>query len=250
MNFLENIEQHKSDYSKTEWKVYQYVTKNIESLETFTITKIAELSHASTSAVLRFCQTLGYKGFKDFRYAAIDYLHHHYKRDSVDILDQMTDNYASLINQIRALNRDDIRHLTQAILTPKNLHIFGIYLSSLPAKYLYMGLQNIGIASHFAGDLNSGSHLTNIISEEDTLIMFSVTGSISNYKRILSALQNNMPQNSYLITLNEKATSAKYFGHTIVLPGSVFSQQSIVDIQSVAIIFVEILLNLIHEELG
>ena len=250
MNFLENIEHHKTDYSKTEWKVYQYVIKHIERLETFTITKIAELSHTSTSAVLRFCQTLGYKGFKDFRYAAIDYLHHYYKRDSIDILDQMTDNYSSLINQLRNLNRNEIKKLTQAILTQDRLHILGIFLSSLPAKYLHMGLQDIGIASYFADDLNSGAHLTNIINEADTLIMFSINGSISNYKKLLSSLQNNMPKNSYLITLNEKATSSRYFNNTIVLPGSIFSQQSIVDTQSIAIIFVEILLNLIHDELG
>lgn len=249
MNFRENIEQHKQDYSKAELKVYQFVSNHIDTLETYTITKIAELSHTSTSAVLRFCQTLGYKGFKDFRYDAIRFLHHHYKRDSVDQLDRITDNYSSLINQFRSLDRSVIHTLIQAILTKDSLHIFGVYLSSLPAKYLHMGCQSLGIASHFAGDLNSGAHLTNIINEEDTLIMFSIAGSMANFKQSLSALQHNMPQNSFLITLNEKTPLARIFKHTIVLPGSLYNTQSVVDTQAVPMIFVDILLNLLHEEL-
>lgn len=249
MNFLENIEQHQQTYSKTEQKVYQFVTNNLDILETYTITKIAEQSHTSTSAVLRFCQTLGYKGFKDFRYDAISFLHHHYKKDSVDQLDRILDNYSSLMNQFRTLDRTIIQKLIRSILTHKPLHIFGVHLSSLPAKFLYMGCQDLGIAGHFAGDLNSGAHLTNIINEEDTLIMFSISGNLANFKNSLSAIQNNMPKNSFLITLNEKSPLNKIFEHTIVLPGSLFNTQSIIDMQTVPMIFVDILMNLIHEEL-
>ncbi|AND78945.1 MurR/RpiR family transcriptional regulator [Streptococcus pantholopis] len=250
MDFLENIKQHEADYAKSELKVYHYVLANLESLETFTITKIAELSQTSTAAVLRFCQTLGYKGFKDFRYDAIRFLHHHHQRPSVDILDQMTDNYSQLTKQLRNLNRETIHALIATILKQQRLHIFGVYYSSLPAKYLHMGLQDLGITSHFAGDLNSGAHLTNIINEEDSLILFSVSGGSGNFRQALSALQNNMPKQSYLITLNATAPVAKLFTTTIVLPGNLFNKQSIVDTQSLPMIFVEILLNLIREEMG
>ena len=249
MDFIENLMQHKGDYSKSETKVYHYVIGNLEDLETFTITKIAQLSQTSTSAVLRFCQTLGYKGFKDFRYAAVDYLHHHHKKESVDTFDDMTDNYSSIINRFKNIDRSNVNQLIDIILSYKRLHIFGVQLSSLPARFLYMGLQDLGISSHFAGDLNSGAHLTNIIGEEDTLIMFSVTGDDANYRNSLSAIQNNMPKNSFLITLNENAPASKYFPKTNTLPGNLFSKQSIVDTQSVPIIFVEILLNLIHHKM-
>lgn len=249
MNFLENIEQHQHNYSKAEQKVYQFVRNNLNTLETYTITKIAEQAHTSTSAVLRFCQTLGYKGFKDFRYDAVSFLHHHYKRDSIDQLDHITDNYSSLINQFRNLDRTTIQELIFSILSHKSLHIFGVHLSSLPAKFLYMGCQDLGIASYFAGDLNSGAHLTNIINEEDTLIMFSISGNAANFKNSLSAIQNNMPKNSFLITLNEKSPLAKNFGYTITLPGNLYNSQSIVDTQAIPMIFVDILLNLIHEKL-
>ena len=250
MDFLENIKQHETDYAKAELKVYHYVLNNLETLETFTITKIAELSLTSTAAVLRFCQTLGYKGFKDFRYDAIRYLHHHHQRPSADILDQMTDDYSQLMRQFRNMDRESIRTLIATILKRRRLHIFGVYYSSLPARYLHMGLQDLGITSHFAGDLNSGAHLTNIINEEDSLIMFSVSGSSGNFRQALSAVQNNMPKHSFLITLNATAPVAKLFTTTIILPGNLFNKQSIVDTQSLPMVFVETLLNLIREELN
>ncbi|WP_165211648.1 MurR/RpiR family transcriptional regulator [Streptococcus tangpeifui] len=249
MNFLEQIEQHRSDFSKTEQKVYQYVINHIDTLETYTITKIADLSHTSTAAVQRFCQTLGYRGFKDFRYDAIDYLHHHHRKESLDPLDDMTDNYISLARQFKNVDRNKVSQLIQAILNRQRVHIFGIYYSSLPARFLHMGLQDLRIPSYFAGDLNSGAHLTNIIREEDTLIMFSLSGDMGNYRAALAALQHNMPQNSYLITLNNHSQIDKFFRQTIVLPGSAINRQSIINPQSISSIFVEILLNLIHQEM-
>ena len=150
---------------------------------------------------------------------------------------------------MKHLERQAIDELVDCILKRQHLHILGIFLSSLPARYLHFGLQDLGIASQLASDLNSGNHLSNIINEEDTLIMFSISGSSANFNNTLSAISKNMPQNSYLITLNEHAAAAKYFNHVITLPGNSISKQSIVDTQAITMIFVEILLNMAHRKL-
>lgn len=249
MDILQKMQLQESVYSKSEAKVYHFLKDNFEKIEILTITKIASSSYTSTSAVLRFCQILGYKGFKDFRYDAIRYLHTRSKEQSEDILDQMSDQYAIVLNQIKNLDRHLIEHLTDSILKRQQLHIFGVFLSSMPARYLHFGLQDLGIASQLATDLNSGAHLSNIIEEEDTLIMFSISGATSNFNNSLSAISKNMPKRSYLITLNEHASAAKYFTHVITLPGNSFSKQSIIDVQSIPMMFVEILLNIIHSKL-
>ena len=249
MNILQKMQLHEQEYSKSEAKVYHFLKENFEKLETLTITRIATNSHTSTSAVLRFCQILGYKGFKDFRYDAINYIHQKPKEENEDILDQIADNYSVILNQMKHLERQAIDELVDCILKRQHLHILGIFLSSLPARYLHFGLQDLGIASQLASDLNSGNHLSNIIDEEDTLIMFSISGSSANFNNTLSAISKNMPQNSYLITLNEHAAAAKYFNHVITLPGNSISKQSIVDTQAIAMIFVEVLLNMAHKKL-
>ena len=249
MNILQKMELQESVYSKSESKVYYFLKEHFEKIETLTITKIASSSHTSTSAVLRFCQILGYKGFKDFRYDAINYLHTRHKNQSEDILDQMVDQYSVVLNQMKNIHRNSINDLMDSILKGARIHIVGIFLSSMPARYLHFGLQDLGIASQIATDLNSGIHLSNVIEEEDVLIMFSISGSLSNFNNSLSAISQNMPKESYLITLNSHASAAKHFTQVITLPGNSFSKQSIIDLQSIPMIFVEVLLNMIHTKL-
>lgn len=98
MNILQKMQLHEPEYSKSETKVYHFLKENFEKVETLTITRIATNSHTSTSAVLRFCQILGYKGFKDFRYDAINYIHQKPKEENEDILDQIADNYNLILN--------------------------------------------------------------------------------------------------------------------------------------------------------
>ena len=71
MDLLNIIKLHHDDFSKTELKVYEYVINHPETIETYTISKIADVSGTSTSAVLRFCQVLGFKGYKDFRFEMV-----------------------------------------------------------------------------------------------------------------------------------------------------------------------------------
>jgi len=59
-------------------------------------------------------------------------------------------------------------------------------------------------------------------------------------------LATSMPKNSFLITMNPKAELAADFPHTIVLPERTFSSKSVVDTQSIPMVFVELLLNLIY----
>ncbi|EHJ56603.1 hypothetical protein HMPREF9318_01919 [Streptococcus urinalis FB127-CNA-2] len=236
-------------FSKAEFKVYQYLQTHLDDVEIFTISKLANVCHTSTSAVLRFCQTLGYKGYKDFRFDVTHYLHHQQQKNSEDITDHMIDQYATSINQLKKLDRQQLDHLISVIRSGSKIHIVGIFHSSLPARLLHIGLQDLGMCSSYAGDLNAISHLTNIIDENDILIDFSISGLIENYRYALSALSHNMPKESFLITLNPNAQVKKYYQKLIVLPGISLSKESIVDIQSISIMFVELLLNRLHSKL-
>ena len=98
MNLMETIHLHKNDFSKTEHKVYDYIVQNPTAIETATITKIAELCQVSTSGILRFCQVLGYKGYKDFRFDMLHYLHQeHVEVNPENLFDELTSKYLSLV---------------------------------------------------------------------------------------------------------------------------------------------------------
>lgn len=247
MDLLSTIELHKNDFSKTEYKVYEFIHQHPESIETYTITKIADLSQTSTSAVLRFCQVLGFKGYKDFRFEMIKYLHENYEeKDTSDLFNQLTNGYMQVLGQFKTIDRSLFDQLILQIKTNPSIYILGIHYSALPAKHLKIGLQDLGIMSYTAYDYIEAAHLSNTINDDSTLILFSMTGAKANFSRFLSTLNESMPAHSYLITMNPNAQLSHLFSHTILLPGHTFTNQSVIDTQAIPMIFVEILINLLH----
>ena len=249
MDLLNLIERHKNNFSKTEAKVYDYIINHPETVETYTITKIANESNTSTSAVLRFCQVLGFNGYKDFRFEMIKYLRDHYEgKDSTDYFNQLTNEYVKTIGQFQNLDRSLIEQLITALKQKKPLYIMGLHYSAAPARQLKLGLQTLGIMSYSAYDNIEATHLASTINDDATLILFSFSGNKSNFNNSLLAL-DTLPKQAYLITLNPNAKIASAFNHTLVLPSNPLTSQSVIDSQSIAMIFVEILLNLLHNSL-
>ena len=196
MNLMETIHLHKNDFSKTERKVYDYIVQNPTAIETATITKIAELCQVSTSGILRFCQVLGYKGYKDFRFDMLHYLHQeHVEVNSENLFDELTSKYLSVIRQFNNIDQNKLKNT-------KNIYIIGVHYSSLPAKHLVLGLQDLGINTYFAYDYMQASHLYNTIHEDDLLIYFSIEGNQNNVSRFFDL--TNASKNTYMITLNPK----------------------------------------------
>ena len=89
------------------------------------------------------------------------------------------------------------------------------------------------------------SHLYNTIHEDDLLIYFSIEGNQNNVSRFFDL--TNASKNKYIITLNPKPKLL--IQNTLILPGYTLSKQSIVDLQSIVVIFVELLLNMFHNTL-
>lgn len=246
MDLLQTIQLHEKDFSKTELKVYQYILEHPETVETYTISKIASMSNTSTSAVLRFCQVLGFNGYKDFRFEMINYLRQRQQSlDPLDYLQQLCGQYINIMNQLTTINRTQLDQLISDLKGSNSIYITGIHYSSLPAKALMMGLQDLRIMSYFASDYMEISHLLNTVKDDDIIVNFSISGNGYSSMPILSDLSTSLPNSSYLITLNSQQKKTP-FQNTIVLPGRDLTRQSVLDTQSIPMIFVEILLNLLH----
>lgn len=249
MNLLETIQNKQNQFSKSEKKVADFISHHPEKIETFTITKVAEQAKTSTAAVLRFCQTIGFNGYKDFRFEMVNYLHQqHHSFNENDLFAKLTNEYNKAINQMIQIDNNTLDSLIDDILKQPKIFILGMYYSSLPAQALSMGLLDLGITCHVGNDYINSSHLINNIKDNDLLIHFSVNGENIINNSHLSALVNNMPEKSYLITMNPNSKIAHHYRHVIVLPGQALQRQTINDNQSIVVIFVELLLNLIYNK--
>ena len=211
-------------FLKQKRKVYDYIVQNPTAIETATITKIAELCQVSTSGILRFCQVLGYKGYKDFRFDMLHYLHQeHVEVNSENLFDELTSKYLSVIRQFNNIDQNKLNQLIKQIKNTKNIYVIGVHYSSLPAKHLVLGLQDLGINTYFAYDYMQASHLYNTIHEDDLLIYFSIEGNQNNVSRFFDL--TNASKNTYMITLNPKPKLL--IENTLILPGYTLSNNQL-----------------------
>ena len=241
---------HSDDWSLNQFKTLESmifeVTKidvNANTLKRFFQQRTGNPQLATKEAL---CLFLGYKGYKDFRFDMLHYLHQeHVEVNSENLFDELTSKYLSVIRQFNNIDQNKLNQLIKQIKNTKNIYIIGVHYSSLPAKHLVLGLQDLGINTYFAYDYMQASHLYNTIHEDDLLIYFSIEGNQNNVSRFFDL--TNASKNTYMITLNPKPKLL--IENTLILPGYTLSKQSIVDLQSIVVIFVELLLNMFHNTL-
>lgn len=246
MNLLNTIEHKKTQLSNAEKKVCDYILEHPEQVEFYTITKLANQADTSTSAVLRFCQSLGFKGYKDFRFELMNDLKTVHQENNGSKFDLLVNNYIKTMNSFKMIDQTTIDKLIEDIKNTKDISICGIHYSSMPAKQLSYGLTDLGYMNHLAQDYLEFTHLLNAVNSHSLFIYFSINGSKNGVLHYLVPnFEDSLPENSYLITLNDKAPLSEYFKHTITLPGSYLSHSSIIDNESIFSMFVEILINML-----
>lgn len=247
MDLLTSIKNKRDSMAVSEQKVADYLLENYGHIESTTITRLAESAHVSTSAVLRFCKTMGYQGYKDFRFAMADFLHSQSKNTNADTYADFLKNYQQLLPKLADLPREQINKLITALSNERPNFIFGIYRSAIPAQDLTYSLCDLNHLSVYSSNSVEASHYAGAINPEDTLVFFSILGNTSNFTSLIAGLNNSFPKNSFLITLNPDAALSKYCSETIVLPGLTNTQQSIIDLESIPMLFVEALVNCMNE---
>ncbi|MFC3927638.1 MurR/RpiR family transcriptional regulator [Streptococcus caprae] len=246
MTLLQAIQTKIGSLSPAEQKVANYLLSRPDTVETYTITRIAKLAHTSTSAVLRFCQSMGYDGYKDFRFTLLSELKQQHPQNSSQSYSSFLLEYQDMVQSLSSINKRELDSLIEALINPNLNILVGIFFSSLPAKALQFGLEDLSIPSICTEDINHSAHINKLIQEDTTLVYFSLSGTKENFNQALKEVEHHMPANSFLITLNAKSPLSKLFKHTIVLPGKSLNASSIVDLQSIPMLFVEILLNKLH----
>lgn len=248
-NFFEKITE-KGNFSKSDKKVLDYIAKNKRKVETFTINQLALEANTSVASVQRCCQKLGYSGFKEFKFELAKNLNSSFSKEHHDEfpIRYVNDLFKAVKNNLFE-NKEDINLLMKALKNTQPNIIMGTYYSAVPALYLYNGLLDLGCTSAYATSVVDGEHLLNTSTNNSTIILFSINGLIDNHKNYWHTLIENKRNNSFLITMNKETKLKSYFSHTFILPGKNIANQNAIDPQSIPVIFVETILNMMYDSI-
>ncbi|MBW9094289.1 MurR/RpiR family transcriptional regulator [Microbacterium jejuense] len=170
MDVLIRARQSLDRLSASERRVADAVLADPELVRTSTIMRLAEVSGASQSTVARFCQSLGYPGYREFRLDVIAALSRDQaQRISFDIGegeigpdDTIADTVAKIAFQemqaiqdtAHSLDTGAVAQAVAAIRGARRIELYGAGASSLSAQDLFQKLSRIGRPAGVSVDIH------------------------------------------------------------------------------------------------
>jgi len=145
---LSVIEAASDKMSKSQKRIAEYITNNIDKAAFMTAVRLARFAEVSESTVVRFAMELGYDGYPEMRRALQDTMRGKLTsvqrikvaKDRLGTSDILTQVLSSDIDQIRQTmeqtDSDDFVRAVDAIVEAKNIYILGLRSSSFLAKFM------------------------------------------------------------------------------------------------------------------
>lgn len=245
MNPLQLIQLHEQEFTKSELKIMKYITTHLDIISSYPLLTVAEKCKVSKSALLRFCQKCGYRGYSEFKYEISRYL------QSAILIDEDIDTKQTLINiytkQIsNLLDPHIINHIHQLsynIIHAKRIRIYGIHETGLSVQYLSYRLATLGIDSEpitYPSQLAEKASFSKI---DDLNIFFSLSAQTTV---ICDALTCALETHSYnvLITQNNYHKFKNKINLSIIIPTFQYEKKNIfLDAQALLMIAIDLLIN-------
>lgn len=156
--------------SQAETKVATAILDNPLLVVDSTITEVAEVCGTSSATVARFCQSLGYAGYRDFRIAVASATsREEAERDRFDVHDadihpddpveevlaKLAYQEVQAIDQtVKSIDRAMLERVVDAIISANRIDIIGFGSSSLAAQDLQQKLYRIGLTANTFTDVH------------------------------------------------------------------------------------------------
>jgi transcriptional regulator, RpiR family len=141
---IEKIKAVINNLKPSEEKVAEYIIKNADKISELSIGELAKNSGTSEASVVRFCKSLGYKGYQDLKIkVSADYT---YKTKSIQGFVNINDDINAIVVKISKnnmqsiektmdmLDRDEVEKAVNSILEANKIDIYGVGASAIVAQ--------------------------------------------------------------------------------------------------------------------
>lgn len=219
-NSITKIIESMESFSKQELVVAKYVLKNIKKVSLMTITELAENSKSSTATVVRFWNTLGYSGFREFIKSFYHDAMVYDKKDNLYEVDNELDSSLSLnetINLVSKLNIEsientlstlDFRSIEKAVQLINNANKVSLYALSgsiVVAEDALFKFERLGINCEVLSNSHSQILSASTLKKGDVAIAISYSG---NTKDIIEAVKYAKETKGTVIAITKFGDSA------------------------------------------
>ena len=202
----ENIEQRLPFLTGQETKVANYILSHYSSVIQCTVADLAQKADVSEATIVRFCRSIGYKGFTDFKInTARDIIPKERQLDPVVVEGDSTETicrkiFASeqkvLENTLENLNFDAVQEVSEKILHAGKLAIYGTGGSNAVATDARHKFLKIGIAALIYSDVDLQLMSSTLLGEGDVAMCISYSGSNLH---VINCMKNAKAKGAYCV---------------------------------------------------
>lgn len=246
MNPIELINLHESEFTKSEEKIRDYVLDNLDFISSYPIVDVADKAGVSKSALLRFCQKLGYNGYSEFKYEVSRHLLSGAFKDPDGVRSNknIIENYVACIQKLPEYISDErLEEFCVLLKKALRIKIYGVHESGLSAHYFSYRLASLGIDSEPVTQAGIFSEKASFLTSKDLNVFISVSGTTES---ITSAAKTSFDRKipTALITQNSKAKYAGRYDCCLSIPSlNLDKNQLFLDSQAILFITIDLIIN-------
>lgn len=192
-----NIQSKIKLLTGSEKKVADYILENYMRVLNYTVMELAEKADVSDATVVRFCRSVGYKGFQDLKInlaqdAIVPYKHLNNSLEEEDTPEQIVSKVVrseieTLEETLHILDVQELESAAKAIKNAKRVVFFGAGGSAMVAHDALHKLLKIGIRCIVEEDADIQAMESALLEEGDVAIGISHSGT---NKGVLDCLRN------------------------------------------------------------
>lgn len=221
MTVIEQMKQKLPDFSKNERRIADHILKYPNDLQRYSSINIADVCNVSRSAVIRFCQKLGFIGFTDFQKAVLE--EYAETKDTAERTAGNTalDVYQSCIDQMRKIDETELSVVGELTAHAHRVLCYGQDHSRYSAQQMAFRLARNQIDASYTGDGSVMTSYYDILGSGDMVMVFSISGRKSMVEMLDTFRAKRV--SVILFTMNANPPLKNHADHIIYLPSAAYS---------------------------
>lgn len=249
---LDRIYAAKEIATKTEMKIIDRIL-NIppEEIIYLSISDLASRLKVADATLVRFCKKLGYNGFQEFKLHLSQESAVIRKTEADSAVKKIALQMVDAINETsRSIKYEECLKIADLMINSRKVCAFGVGNSSITAMEITNVLARLGVTVTYTADCHLQAMITSNLSENDTVILISVSGSTKDIIDVAEIAKKN-GVNIVVITCYDRSPLAKYADHILFSTRreAAYEGGSVSTIVSISYI-INVLYNAIYERLG
>ncbi len=214
---LEKISAYAQTSKSSKAAIAKGILENLSTIEKMSLEDLAKASYSSKSSIVRFAQTLGYKGWTDFLPALLSeryYFETHYSDIDHSLPFSEADSTRDIIQKIATIEKEsiqdtadqikgeDLEIATAALFKAKRVVVFGLSPNDYLAHLFKRNMLTIGKVVEIANNSEFGLSAASM-QAGDLAIIISYSGN-SKGSDSLKHIESLKEKHVYIIGLTSK----------------------------------------------